>query len=102
MVSRHATCSVRNRKCETFPRERMMDHKSCVVGPGSYSPNGSQPLHMNLLLHRIRRIKMNKLKTDLSSRMNHTTRRILLIACATALAVGFMVSLPQPAHAQNI
>ncbi len=45
---------------------------------------------------------MNKFKTDLSSRMNHTTRRILLIACATALAVGFMVSLPQLAHAQKI
>jgi hypothetical protein len=28
---------------------------------------------------------------------NPTTRRIVLIACATALAVGFTVSLPQPA-----
>lgn len=33
---------------------------------------------------------------------NQITRRILLVACATTLAVGFMVSLPQPAHAQNI
>ena len=33
---------------------------------------------------------------------NQTTRRIMLIACATALAVGFMVSLPQPTHAQNV
>ncbi len=31
---------------------------------------------------------------------NQTTRRILSIACATALAVAFTVSLPQPAHAQ--
>ena len=30
---------------------------------------------------------------------NQTTRRILLTACATALAVAFTVSLPQPAHA---
>ena len=30
---------------------------------------------------------------------NQTTRRILLIACATALAVAFTVSLPQPARA---
>jgi hypothetical protein len=29
---------------------------------------------------------------------NQTTRRILLIACATALVVAFTVSLPQPAH----
>ncbi len=33
---------------------------------------------------------------------NQITRRILLVACTTALAVGFMVSLPQPAHAQTI
>jgi uncharacterized protein DUF3455 len=33
---------------------------------------------------------------------NETTRRILPIACATALAVGFTVSLPQPAYAQII
>ena len=32
---------------------------------------------------------------------NQTTRRILLIACATALAVAFTVSLPQPAHAAD-
>jgi hypothetical protein len=31
---------------------------------------------------------------------NQTTRRILLIACATALAVAFTVALPQPAHAR--
>ena len=30
---------------------------------------------------------------------NRTTRRLLPIACATALAVAFTVSLPQPAHA---
>ena len=33
---------------------------------------------------------------------NQTTRRILLIACATALAVAFTVSLPQPAHADQV
>ena len=33
---------------------------------------------------------------------NQTTRRILLIACATALAVGFTVSLPQPADADHV
>ncbi len=33
---------------------------------------------------------------------NQTTRRILLIACATALAVAFTVSLPQPGHAAHV
>ncbi len=33
---------------------------------------------------------------------NQTTRRILLIACASALAVAFTVSLPQPGHADNV
>ena len=33
---------------------------------------------------------------------NQTTRRILLIACAAALAVLFTVSLSQPAHAANV
>ena len=33
---------------------------------------------------------------------NQTTRRILAIACATALAVAFMAALRQPAHAQRI
>jgi Protein of unknown function (DUF3455) len=33
---------------------------------------------------------------------NQTTRRILLMACATALAVAFTVSLPQPAHADQV
>ena len=33
---------------------------------------------------------------------DQTTRRILLIACATALAVGFTVSLPQPADADHV
>jgi hypothetical protein len=33
---------------------------------------------------------------------NQTTRRILLIACATALAVAFTVALPQPAHAGHV
>ena len=32
---------------------------------------------------------------------NQTTRRILLIACATTLAVAFTVALPQPAHAAD-
>ena len=32
---------------------------------------------------------------------NETTRRILPIACATALAVAFMVALQQPAHAHH-
>jgi len=30
---------------------------------------------------------------------NQSTRRILLLACAAALAVAFTVSFPQPAHA---
>ena len=33
---------------------------------------------------------------------HQTTRRILLITCATALAVAFTVSLPQPAHAAHV
>jgi Protein of unknown function (DUF3455) len=33
---------------------------------------------------------------------NQTTRRILLIACATALAVAFTVALPQPTHADDV
>jgi len=33
---------------------------------------------------------------------NRTTRRILPIACATALAVAFMLSLPRPAHAGGV
>jgi Protein of unknown function (DUF3455) len=33
---------------------------------------------------------------------NQTTRRILLITCATALAVAFTVALPQPAHADHV
>jgi Protein of unknown function (DUF3455) len=33
---------------------------------------------------------------------NQTTRRSLLSACATALAVAFTVSLPQPAHADDV
>jgi hypothetical protein len=33
---------------------------------------------------------------------SHSTRRILPIACATALAVAFTVSLPQPAHAAQV
>jgi hypothetical protein len=33
---------------------------------------------------------------------NQTTRRILLIACATALTMAFTVALPQPAHAGNV
>jgi Protein of unknown function (DUF3455) len=33
---------------------------------------------------------------------NQTTRRVLLIACAMALAVAFAISLPQPAHADRV
>ncbi len=33
---------------------------------------------------------------------NQTTGRILPVACATALAVAFTVSLPQPAHAAHV
>ena len=33
---------------------------------------------------------------------NQITRSILLLACTTTLAVGFMVSIPQSAHAQTI
>ena len=33
---------------------------------------------------------------------NRSTRRILTIACATALAAAFTVSLPQPAHARRV
>ena len=38
-----------------------------------------------------------------SNALEHrNTRRILPIACATALAVAFTVSLPQPAHAEHV
>ena len=33
---------------------------------------------------------------------NRTTRRMLLVACSTALAAAFTVSLPQPAHAAHV
>jgi Protein of unknown function (DUF3455) len=33
---------------------------------------------------------------------HRNTRRILLVACATALAVAFTVGLPQPAHADHV
>ncbi len=33
---------------------------------------------------------------------NQTTSRILLTACATALAVAFAVALPQPAYADDV
>jgi hypothetical protein len=33
---------------------------------------------------------------------NRITRRVILGACTTALAVGLMISLPQSAHAQNV
>jgi hypothetical protein len=33
---------------------------------------------------------------------NRITRRSLLVACSTALAVGFTASLPQPAHAAHV
>ena len=33
---------------------------------------------------------------------NQITRRVLLVACTTTLAVGLMVSLPQLAHAQEV
>jgi len=39
---------------------------------------------------------------NLNARENRTTRRILPIACATALAVAFTVSLPQSAHADQV
>ncbi len=45
---------------------------------------------------------MYKFKSDLSDRMNQSTRRIVLIACAAVLAVGLMVSLPQAVHAQDV
>ncbi len=34
--------------------------------------------------------------------VNQTMRRILLIACATAVALAFTVSLAQPAHAEDV
>jgi len=37
-----------------------------------------------------------------NTQKNQTTRGILSIACATALAVAFTVSLPQPAHAGHV
>jgi uncharacterized protein DUF3455 len=37
-----------------------------------------------------------------SSPENRTTSRIVPIACATALAVAFTLSLPQPAHADRV
>jgi len=33
---------------------------------------------------------------------NQTARRIMLVACSTALAAAFTVSLPRPAHAANV
>jgi len=36
------------------------------------------------------------------SSKNQTTNRVLLAACATALAVGFTVALPQPAFADDV
>src|SRR5262245_51838905 len=45
--------------------------------------------------------KENDMK-NCSALENQTTRRILLAACATALAVGFTVALPQPAHADPV
>lgn len=33
---------------------------------------------------------------------NRSTRRILTVACATALAAAFTVSVPQPAHARRV
>ena len=43
--------------------------------------------------------KGNLLVKNWNALENRTTRRILPIACATALAATFMVSLPKPAHA---
>jgi hypothetical protein len=37
-----------------------------------------------------------------NTRENRTTRRILPIACATALAAAFTLSLPHPAHADHV
>jgi Protein of unknown function (DUF3455) len=39
---------------------------------------------------------------DCTAPGNQTTRRIRLIACATALAMAFTVSLSQPAHADQV
>ncbi len=39
---------------------------------------------------------------DCNTPENQTARRILFIACATALAVAFTVCLPQPAHAHEV
>jgi hypothetical protein len=39
---------------------------------------------------------------NLNAPENQTTRRILLIACSTALAAAFTASLPRPAHAANV
>jgi len=50
------------------------------------------------LVHKAR--KENRMK-NCNALSNRTTRRILPIACATALAVAFTVSLPQPAHADQ-
>src|SRR5262249_15596127 len=45
--------------------------------------------------------KENSMKNCNASE-NQTMYRILLIACATALAVAFTVALPQPAHADDV
>jgi len=54
-------------------------------------------LHSPTTAHKARR--ENGMK-NCNTPENQTTRRILPIACATALAVAFTVSLGQPAHAQ--
>src|SRR4029450_7741928 len=50
---------------------------------------------------RIQREKENRMRnwTVLGNRL---TRRSLLVACSTAVAVGFTVSLPRPAHAAHV
>src|SRR5213593_4222010 len=42
------------------------DHKSCVVEPGNYSANGSQPLHLKFACTQRKENKMNKFMSYLS------------------------------------
>jgi hypothetical protein len=56
---------------------------------------------VNLLHSRTSHERRNGMKNDSASK-NQTTRRILPIACVTALAVAFLATLPRPAHADRV
>jgi hypothetical protein len=69
------------------------DLKLRVIAEGSACASPTTPAH--------KARKENGMK-NCNAPENQTTRHVLLIACATALAVAFTVSLPQPAHADHV